>query len=392
MPVHLERDVIPVPGPGAAGDFWRTPTTAGALPDGTNDVTEDVARTGNTGIGVFTIAPVAKLDVAVGGRAGTDGRVANVTPFYVTSNNMPGLNGTIATVPATPTGGAEFRHSNQSQGIGIGFDSIYCTGSNADQAFNFINRGSGQISFYQQTLLGGFNYFNHMSSAIAANQGWQERYWANGVQEHVKIMRRSTIGVGGTSGFEIFWQMREANGTFRNAMVLRPSVTNANTFSLNIDENLLNDAKLVLFGSAATAFFGFGVKSATLASFVSSNGGHFRWYQGTSPGTQVMGLSGVGNLTIDPLGVGGAGFTSPVIRFGSETSVEGIHSQRTGADRFTSDLELHTAGIRRLAVLNNGRIYMQNVPTFATDALAGAGGLATGEVYKDALGALRIKL
>lgn len=390
MPVHLERDFIPVPGAGQ--DFWRTPTTAGALPDGVNDVTEDIARTGNTGVGVFTTAPVAKLDVSVGGRAGIDGRVAGITPLYVTSNNMPGLNGTIATVPATLTGGAEFRHSNQSQGIGIGYDSIYCTGSNANQAFNFINRGNGQVSFYQQVLLGGFNYFNHVGEAIAANQGWQHRWFAAGTVEAVRLMRRSTIGVGGTSGFEIFWQQRDAAGTFRNAMALRPSVTHASTFSLNIDENLLNDAKLVLFGSASTAFFGMGVKSSTLASFVSSAAGHFRWYQGASPGTQVMGLSGVGNLTIDPLGVGGAGFVSPVIRFGSETSVEGIHSQRTGADRFTSDLELHTAGIRRLAVLNNGRIYMQNVPTFATDALAGAGGLLTGEVYKDIFGALRIKL
>lgn len=392
MPVFSDVESPPAVIP-PANDFWRT-GPGGALPDGVNDVTEDIQRTGLVGIGNIPAAdPVAQLDVALGGRSGVDGRVPGVTPLYVTGN-IPGINGTVTNPPATLTGGVEFRHSNQTQGIGIGYDSIYCTGSAANQAFNFINRGNGQTTFYQQTLNGGFNFYNYVSEAIATNQGWQERHFAAGVQEFNILRRRSGLVLpgGGTLANEMFFQTRIENGATHNALALRNSLCNANTGRVEIGGNAVNDDKLVLFGVDSTSFYGFGIKASTLAYFVSSTTAFHRFYAGPCPSTLLFSVSGVGNVTVDPNGTAAGGFTGPLLRFGSETSVEAIKSQRTVVDRFQNDIEIHTAAARRFAVLANGRIYMATVPTFATDALAGAGGLATGEVYKDVFGALRIKL
>ena len=373
----------------SANDFWRSGAGA-TLPDGTTDVSDAITRTGLTGIGtVPATTPVATLDVAGGARSGVDGRVAGVTPLYVTAN-IPGIGSGVAPV-ATPVGGAEFRHSNQSQGVGFAYDGLYATGSVADQSLNFVGKGQSQFFWHWQTLLAGINYTNELSPAIAANQGWNRRQWAASAQVSGRLLRQSTTGVGGTLGMETFWQRLDAAGVFRNALLLYPSVTNASSFSLQIDQDVINDAKLVLFGLKGTTFFGFGIKSATLASFVNASTGFFRWYQGASPGTMVFSVSGAGNVTVDPLGVAPSGFNSPVLRFGSEASTEGIRSQRTTVDRFQNDVETYTASGRRFAVLATGRIYLAVVPVFASDALAGTGGLATGEVFKDALGVLHIK-
>lgn len=53
--------------------------------------------------------------------------------LYVTANSDP--NGK----------GVEFRHSNGSQGIGIGYNTIYATGSSADQDLILMARGSGRV-------------------------------------------------------------------------------------------------------------------------------------------------------------------------------------------------------------------------------------------------------
>jgi microcystin-dependent protein len=41
--------------------------------------------------------------------------------------------------------GIEFRHSNGSQGIGFGYNTMYATGSNADQNLNLKPRGAGKV-------------------------------------------------------------------------------------------------------------------------------------------------------------------------------------------------------------------------------------------------------
>lgn len=372
-----------------AADFWRS--NAGALlPDGGTDTTEPISRPGLVGIGnVPASTPAAQLDVARGGRSGADGRTA-ATPAYITGV-LPSLGGGV-TPPATPTGGAEFRHSNQTQGVGIGFDGLYATGSAPSQHFGLMQRGTGHHFLYWQTLNGGINYHNRVGPAIdAGGQGWHDRWFANGIQVAGEITRRTDQGFGG-SATERFVQLRDSGNGFANVFMLRPSPTQANAFSAIFEDNVVNDAKLVLYGSNAAGFFGFGIKSATLASFVSATTGFHRMYAGPAPGTLLFSVSGVGNVTIDPNGTAGAGWNSPVLRFGGESENEGLRSQRTGTDRFAQDIEVYTAGQRRFAVLQNGRLYAAVVPTYATDAAAGTGGLAAGEVYKDATGALRIKL
>ena len=42
--------------------------------------------------------------------------------------------------------GIEFRHTNETQGIGFGYDTIYATGSNENQDLNLKSRGSGKVA------------------------------------------------------------------------------------------------------------------------------------------------------------------------------------------------------------------------------------------------------
>ena len=54
--------------------------------------------------------------------------------IYATSSSSPHYNGTI-----------EVRHNNGTQGIGIGYNSLYATGSNTDQNINLIPQTSGNV-------------------------------------------------------------------------------------------------------------------------------------------------------------------------------------------------------------------------------------------------------
>lgn len=397
MPTHLERDFS---GAGGVGDFWRSGDTnvAGAFPDGVNDTTEIIHREGRTAIQsslgaipAFVNPPM--LDIANGARSGIEGR-NTLSPLYATAN-LTGI-GDVTSPPATPTVGAEFRHSNQTQGIGITFDGLYATGSNANQAFHFLQRGAGIFQFIHQTLNGGFNFFDRVGPAIAGNQGWQNRYFAAGALEFSHLMRRSALALpgGGTLANEIFFQKRVENGAIHNSLALRNSLCTANTGRIEIDGNNVTDDKLVLWGQDSTAFFGLGIKGATLAYFVNANTSHHRWYAGACPGTQILGLSGVGNVTVDPNGTSAGGFTGPLLRFGSETSVEAIKSQRTGAGALLNALSFYTNAVNRFNIKANGFINIPSasIPLFANDGAAGVGGLVQGDLWRDALGVVHWKL
>jgi len=90
--------------------------------------------TGNVGVG--TSAPESKLDIANSVRSGTH---AINQSLYVTGNSSSGTLGTSA-------GNIEFRHSNGTQGIGFGYNSIYATGTNANQDLNILSKGTGNIT------------------------------------------------------------------------------------------------------------------------------------------------------------------------------------------------------------------------------------------------------
>lgn len=81
-------------------------------------------------VGIGTDKPKAQLDVQQGNRTGPPGAVEGL---YVTGN-------------LAPAKGVEFRHSNETQGIGIGYNTIYATGSDADQSLNMKPRGTGIVT------------------------------------------------------------------------------------------------------------------------------------------------------------------------------------------------------------------------------------------------------
>ncbi|MBD2142560.1 hypothetical protein H6F39_14620 [Anabaena sp. FACHB-1250] len=85
----------------------------------------------NVGIG-STVNPIARLDISSASRTGT--HPTAVKGLYITGD----FNG--------DSDGVEFRHSNGSQGIGFGFNTIYAAGSNANQDLSLKPKGTGQVT------------------------------------------------------------------------------------------------------------------------------------------------------------------------------------------------------------------------------------------------------
>lgn len=102
-----------------------------------------LTNAGNVGIAVN---PTNKLDVALGARSGAH---ATNRPFYATGDVNSNSNG------------FEFRHSNATQGIGFGFNTIYAAGSNAAQELGFASKSTGNLNFYtnnsQRMTVSGVN-------------------------------------------------------------------------------------------------------------------------------------------------------------------------------------------------------------------------------------------
>ena len=84
---------------------------------------------GNVGIG--TTDPKARLDVQQGNRTGTN-HPKSVKVLYVTGD-------------FEEASGIEFRHNNESQGIGFGYNTIYATGSNDNQSLTLKPRGTEPV-------------------------------------------------------------------------------------------------------------------------------------------------------------------------------------------------------------------------------------------------------
>ena len=116
---------------------------------------------GGGNVGVGTTKPISKLDVVNEKRTG---KVPNNKPaLYVTSSSQPG----------NPNGKAiaEFRHSNQTQGIGFGYNTIYATGNNSSQDLNIKPKGNGVVTVHSKR---GITHKGHgkTSSFGSLNSGW----------------------------------------------------------------------------------------------------------------------------------------------------------------------------------------------------------------------------
>jgi hypothetical protein len=109
--------------------------------------------TGNTCIGHADVAnPIAMLDIAQAARSGT--QPTAIKGLYVTGDFQ------------SDSDGVEFRHTNATQGIGFGYNTIYAAGSLASQDLNLKAKGTGTVQ-----ILGIANISD--SSIFNTNKGMQ---------------------------------------------------------------------------------------------------------------------------------------------------------------------------------------------------------------------------
>lgn len=124
---------------------WALTGNSGTSPAtnfiGTTDLVDFITKTNNLermrvtssgNIGVEIASPLNKFDVSMGTRTGVH---ATGLPFYVTGNINSNSNG------------FEFRHLNGTQGIGLGYNTIYATGTNVAQDLGFASRGLGNLIY-----------------------------------------------------------------------------------------------------------------------------------------------------------------------------------------------------------------------------------------------------
>ncbi len=149
-------------------DFWRS--NAGAdMPDGTNDVTEDISRSGGVGVGPVPLqTPVAQLDVATQGRTGAS-QISAADGLAVTAAGSILPNYVVNAPPAKPaTAIAGFWHSNQTQGIEIYYNGIRQGGSAGNAIFTIDAGASGQFTeAYKNPAFGQRNQRNNKIQSLS---------------------------------------------------------------------------------------------------------------------------------------------------------------------------------------------------------------------------------
>jgi len=104
--------------------------------------------TGN--VGIDNTSPVAKLDIQTETRTALNGinHPTEVKGLYVTAAFKDSSDG------------VEFRHTNGSQGIGFGYNTIYATGTNANQPLGLKPRGNESVIVQGPLVVTGNTVFN----------------------------------------------------------------------------------------------------------------------------------------------------------------------------------------------------------------------------------------
>jgi hypothetical protein len=288
----------------SANDFWRSGAGA-VLPDGTNDTTEAVSRTGNVGIGDVPVnTPTVRLDVANGPRSGTDGRLAT-TAQYVTATGED-LHAGSLTVPL-----AEFRHTNQTQGVAVAYNGIYATGSSPDVNFAIATKGAGQLRHIWRTIsLALSDWWNQ--AAIVVGGGVQNRLILGPSGGSVTAANHYLGFVQSTGPLQVRQQFDiTSNGTLRVAARFEPDLAELGNTSLVVGEQRTNNRKLVLFSSAPTSahqFYGMGVNAGTYRFQTDGTGTQFSFFAAASAAASnlVFRVAGTGVVQI-PGGAPAAG-------------------------------------------------------------------------------------
>ncbi len=424
-------------------DGFRQSPSATILPQ---TQTENIARTGNTAFGnVQSATPIARVDIAAGTRTGTDRRVATTQPLYVTGV-LPDVNFT-AIPGVTPTGGAEFMHSNQTQGVGIGLNGIYACGSSTSQDLTLKQQGSGVHRRIWNNVAQAISEERNQSN-FALNSGFRRDHY---VQNNI-VMRDyiyDTVGDGVNYRHLVGYRH---NGAERRGYLMKTSELVASSSAICLSANTLNKDKLVMYNEAWTGqqFMGYGMESGAMTAQTYSDW-DFRWYNApnnttadlrmeltstgrlgvgiTTSGQQAANLDVRSNAVIGPVvsegirnGSVGAnmttvfalGNTGPAITAGSAalrmaregtagTAYNMTAEWRMGrwaatlgaasqAELWLGNGNTNTPNTRVIHFRSNGHINTPLLPTFNNDAQAGTGGLVAGDWYKTNAGDLKIKL
>ena len=212
---------------------------------------------GNIGMGTF---PSNRLDIHAGFPRTGDHPFNR--PLYVTGDMFEDY-------------GIEFRHSNATQGIGFGYNTIYATGSNDDQPLQFASRGYASLIFKTQ----GF--------------------------ERMIISPEGNVGI----------------GTYPTA-------------PLHLSNSIQN-RKIVLWDDSFNdyQFFGLGISGGTFRYNVANTGDSHVFYAGTSPSSadELMRIKGDGQV--------GIGVTAPLNKLDINFGPARAGSHPTGlAAYITGDL------------------------------------------------------
>jgi hypothetical protein len=142
-------------------------------------------RSGNIGIG--TTSPTNRVDISYGIRTGTH---ATGGPLYITGDI------------GQSSHGVEIRHSNGTQGIGFGYNSIYATGSN--QNIVIIPNGSGKVGIGTVNPSGARL---HVDGAASGSPGNSRRYTSSGQDgssstwNGISLSLRTSAGIWSTEIF-----------------------------------------------------------------------------------------------------------------------------------------------------------------------------------------------
>ena len=263
----------------------------------------------NIGIG-STINPVAKLDIASATRTGT--HPTAVKGLYITGDFN------------SDNDGVEFRHSNGTQGIGFGFNTIYAAGSNPNQDLQLKPKGTGEVKVAGSLSVSGIvkaqaltlsqsgGQFSDMASFMSKNPEPPYINWYHSRSGADQDLKRYGYIQAGDDGIKEFRFVAENGANFKfsggNLTVSGDlSVTGSVNFSLQTRQML----------NLWSTNYGIGVQSSTQYFRSSAN---FAWYRGGSHndaelnaggGTSLMTLDRNGNLSV-----------SGIVKIGATLSTE----------------------------------------------------------------------
>ena len=241
---------------------------------------------GNMGVGITD--PQAKLTVIAGGN--DPGGFSSGKALYVTAPMNEGKN---------YDGAIEFRHDNNTQGIGFGYNTMYATGYNTDQELNIMAKGGANLTL--QTYGGAYGNvgINTASPSAKLDVNGTVRFdnYTNGV---LSVDGSGNLGVANSSSL-----INAGNGLSYSGNTLNSvwsnngsSIYNNNPGGVGIGTNSPNGSLQVLGGAAQFSRFNQPSQAPWVsADIVVGDGSNPREGYNTTYGSNIF-MQAVGKNTI----------------------------------------------------------------------------------------------